>query len=508
MATLDHVGDHDRDDDDDKINKPKKRVRRGNTKSTSASRGLTSSCSLPTSVVCSPTEASNRPGAIEAGVVVSLLVFALYFFGCYETFASLPDVPHMPQFRDHMGENLNLALNAFDSLSLLKSTKKVETKDAAVSGGNNVPKAPGAANKKQGASIPTGVWPVSVKAEPSSQRETIVHPGDRKTKMEVPTFWSRPIHQGELMTRETAMKIGTCVQPDANGNYARGDDCPVEQRTIFIQIASYRDFQCRLTVESAFSRAKNPDRIRVGVVDQIVSGEDVRCDEPVEPCDKNPNQALCKYKDRIDVYEMRADLSVGPVFARHIGYRLYRGEYYATQSDAHVSFTVDWDQDIISQLEASRNEMAVLSTYLTDVQGSIDAQGRSTRKTRPIMCNTAFEGGPQGMHLRHGSQPEKYPSLKGEPQLSPWWAAGYSFSRGHFVVNVPYDLYQPMIFQVRVCLWKFDLFPRCRAHLNRDALLFPRSCRVKKCRLAYVVTVRSAMAGSGWSSVGLGVPQR
>jgi len=33
------------------------------------------------------------------------------------------------------------------------------------------------------------------------------------------------------------------------------------------------------------------------------------------------------------------------------------------------------------------------------------------------------------------------------PQLQPWWAAGYSFSRGHFVVNVPYDLYQQMIFQ-------------------------------------------------------------
>ena len=30
--------------------------------------------------------------------------------------------------------------------------------------------------------------------------------------------------------------------------------------------------------------------------------------------------------------------------------------------------------------------------------------------------------------------------------MQPYWAAGWSFSRGHFVVNVPYDLYQPMIF--------------------------------------------------------------
>ena len=99
-------------------------------------------------------------------------------------------------------------------------------------------------------------------------------------------------------------------------------------------------------------------------------------------------------------------------------------------------------------MEATHNEMAVLTTYLTDVQGSIDPKtGASLRRTRPIMCNTYYEGGVQGMHLRHGSQPERMPSIHGSPQLQPWWAAGYSFSRGHFVVNVPYDQYQPMIFQ-------------------------------------------------------------
>lgn len=121
----------------------------------------------------------------------------------------------------------------------------------------------------------------------------------------------------------------------------------------------------------------------IGVVDQIIEGEDDRCDEPIEPCNTNPEQALCKYKDQVDVYVMDAPLSVGPVFARHIGYRMYRGEYYATQSDAHVSFTTNWDEDIISQLEATHDDMAVLSTYLTDVQGSIDQEtGASLRHTR------------------------------------------------------------------------------------------------------------------------------
>ena len=160
-------------------------------------------------------------------------------------------------------------------------------------------------------------------------------------------------------------------------------------------------FNVDLRLESAFLRAKYPDRIRVGVVDQIVDGEDPACNEPIEPCDQNPHQALCMYKDRVDVYEMEAELSIGPVFARHLGHRLYRGEYYATQNDAHITYVQDWDVDIIKQMEATNNEMAVLTTYLTDVQGSISEEGKSLRNTRPIMCNTDYEGGIQGQHLRH-----------------------------------------------------------------------------------------------------------
>lgn len=63
------------------------------------------------------------------------------------------------------------------------------------------------------------------------------------------------------------------------------------------------------------------------------------------------------------------------------------------QSDAHVTFTRGWDVDIIAQMEATGDEMAVLSTYLTDIVGSIDpATGLSLRHTRPIMCNTEYEG--------------------------------------------------------------------------------------------------------------------
>jgi [Skp1-protein]-hydroxyproline N-acetylglucosaminyltransferase len=414
----------------------------------------------------SPPRSCVRPCKQPTGPVP---LIGLYLFGFYESMLALPDVQRQtPDFRGHMGENFNLVRDewkdggAYVARATEEKTTTTTTKDTPNTS-NTSSDSNTSSNKETTTTtftpftvpkvttpveVPAGKWPVSILDNNALDFETIIHPGDERTEMSVPKFWSEPVHNGGLMSRETAMKIGSCIEADAvTGNHARGDDCPLEQRTIFLAIASYRDFECRSTVESAFKWAKHPERVRVAVVDQIMDGEDVVCNEPIEPCADNPEQALCKYKDRVDVYEMEAQLSVGPVFARHIGNRMYRGEYYITQSDAHVTFTRDWDIDIISQMESTKDEMAVLSTYLTDIQGSIDAAGNSKRNTRPIMCNTVYEGGAQGMHLRHGSQPEREPIIHGTPTLQPWWAAGYSFSRGHFLVNVRYDYLQPMIFQ-------------------------------------------------------------
>jgi hypothetical protein len=66
------------------------------------------------------------------------------------------------------------------------------------------------------------------------------------------------------------------------------------------------------------------------------------------------------------------------------------------------------------------------------------------------MCNSDFEGVMPAMYIRHNSQPEEEPIIKDMPQLEAYWAAGFSFSKGHFVVQVPYDAYLPMVFMVYV----------------------------------------------------------
>jgi len=397
-------------------------------------------------------------------IVVSSIVLSLFTLSLFVSIWNLPP----PNKSDHrrlfdFGKTINLATSGIDNIDGIDDAddelsnllaEGLTIRDLGNNFGNPILQEARNSNRHAHEYIPQAKWPVSIRNE-DGDFEDVVHPGHRAKNhpdviMSVPRMWIDDpvsIHQNKLMTRELAMKIGSCTVTDAAGNHARGDSCPLNERTIFVAIASYRDYQCRDTVTSIFDRASHPERIRVGVIDQIDDGEDLHCDAPYEPCSDNPEQMLCKYKNQLDILQVDPMLSVGPVFARHLGHRLYRGEYYYMQSDAHVSFANNWDIDIINEQEATHNEMAVLSTYLSNFEGSLDENGNSLMNARPIMCDTAFEEGQQSHYLRHGTQPETVPSIKGSPQLHPFWAAGYSFSRGHFVVNVPYDFYQPLIFQ-------------------------------------------------------------
>eukprot|EP01035_Chromulina_nebulosa_P021022 gene21022-27245_t len=244
------------------------------------------------------------------------------------------------------------------------------------------------------------------------------------TELKVPKFWKAP--EGADIN-----KIGDFIN---------------NQETIYLMIASYRDFQCRETIASAFNKADHPERLFVGAVDQVVAG-DIGCLDNEVPCSTNPDQPLCKYRNQIAVFKMDARYATGPVTARHVGDRMYRGQYFVMQMDAHCLFVRHWDTKLIDQWKSTGNEMAVLTSYMTDIQGSLDGNGDSLRDTRPIMCCSDFEGAMPARYLRHGAQPEEVPVIKDMPMLEPFWAAGFSFSRAHFKLRVPYDGYQPMVFQ-------------------------------------------------------------
>ena len=111
--------------------------------------------------------------------------------------------------------------------------------------------------------VPDARWPVSVSSR-TEEYEEIVHPGDSNVTMFVPRFWSDSSHDAEPMSKDAAMKIGTCVSAGSGGSFVRGYNCPHYERSIFVSLVSYRDYHCRVTLENLFFRASHPERIRVG----------------------------------------------------------------------------------------------------------------------------------------------------------------------------------------------------------------------------------------------------
>ena len=231
---------------------------------------------LPSEIVCTPQALAASKNSVELGLLLSMAIVGLYLYGFWESIQALPDVP--TGFLH--GQNLNL--NKLLPDNIVKSNTQ-SNKNSNIAGGSPQHQ-PGSgasagaaagqqpqAQQQVGAppnlnEIPEAVWPVKYKEEVENKElEAMIHPGDLKTTMWIPKMWSYPIHHNQQFTREQAMKIGSCIEPDpVTGSYVRGDKCPPEKRTIFIAIASYRDFQCRYTVESAFNRAAHPERIRFG----------------------------------------------------------------------------------------------------------------------------------------------------------------------------------------------------------------------------------------------------
>jgi hypothetical protein len=235
---------------------------------------------LPSDIVCTISDLTSSKNSMECAVILSLIVVILYAFGSFEVMLALPDVPTGFQ----AGVNLNLARLEPDEMlrqrgmteahgsadaKLLQQKQQQEqqqkndaTEDTQRKDAKSATHA--APFKSNTIEPPEGKWPVTLRDE-LDHYEDLLHVGDMKTVLKVPKFWAPPLHNQQFYTREQAMKVGTCIKADPNtGSHVRGDECPFDQRTIYIGLASYRDFQCRYTLESAFLRAKNPERIRVG----------------------------------------------------------------------------------------------------------------------------------------------------------------------------------------------------------------------------------------------------
>jgi hypothetical protein len=120
---------------------------------------------------------------------------------------------------------------------------------------------------------------------------------------------------------------------------------------IFVQIPSYRDPELQSTLMDLFSKAENPERIRVAIYLQIIPEIDTGC------------RFHIPQSQQVHCTQVHAMESKGVCWARHHLQQLWDGEEYSLQIDSHMRFAPGWDNKLIGMLQRCGTDKNVLSTY-------------------------------------------------------------------------------------------------------------------------------------------------
>lgn len=123
--------------------------------------------------------------------------------------------------------------------------------------------------------------------------------------------------------------------------------------TIFVAVPSYRDPECRHTVDDLLSKATHPSRIRIGICLQDDEQEDDT--RQYLEAKYSPEQVRIKYVDYRD--------AAGPCVARFEAQKLWESEKFYLQIDSHMRFREGWDAFLIDQLSKCASAKPILTTY-------------------------------------------------------------------------------------------------------------------------------------------------
>ena len=124
--------------------------------------------------------------------------------------------------------------------------------------------------------------------------------------------------------------------------------------TIFVSIASFNDRWLQQTVDSAISKASNPNRVFFGVWEQRIDSRFI--------LDSAGNKNIRHVK-------LTFPRMLGVGLARTGAFSLYKDEDFILQIDAHMIFADDWDNKLISNYyhvsQDTRNKKIIFTNYLS-----------------------------------------------------------------------------------------------------------------------------------------------
>lgn len=200
--------------------------------------------------------------------------------------------------------------------------------------------------------------------------------------------------------------------------------------SIFVSVASFCEQHLKLTIHSIFANATFPSRVHVGLVDQSQ--------------DLNPTWlVLFPFRKNISYVGISPVDSRGVSWARSIAFSLYDDQDFLFQIDSHTLFDPAWDEQLISQYQilGKQHIRPLISTYPPGF--NFDSEGRAVAD-EPVKSSDVFriDKDPASeltsdravLRFKVFREPSAVDHLQGFHI-----AAGFIFTSGAFVYDVPYD---------------------------------------------------------------------
>jgi [Skp1-protein]-hydroxyproline N-acetylglucosaminyltransferase len=230
-----------------------------------------------------------------------------------------------------------------------------------------------------------------------------------------------------------------------------------EDGSVFLSLATYRDENCFNTVYQAYAKAKNPESLFIGLVQQNchancksgvlanITMVDVPPDDDCYKkfCATDFGKPICN-KKQVRILNIDEPESLGPYAARYFASKLWYGEQWFMQTDAHMTFANHWDATSIAMLKKAPSPKPILSHY--PPSETYDFEGKRDRPTSRL-CGPVFATSDLESQIIRLEGAAVYDKEKLDyPGFAPFTAAGYFVAHSDFLREVPFDPFLPWIF--------------------------------------------------------------
>lgn len=227
---------------------------------------------------------------------------------------------------------------------------------------------------------------------------------------------------------------------------------------IFIALVTYRDPQCPDSLVSAFERASNPSRVRIGVVQQN-RATDLDCFETY--CRKVGKD--CR-PSQVRVIRISDTEAQGVMVARFLASTLWSGERWYLQIDAHSGFAYAWDDMVIKSALATGYERTVLSHHPPDMKLWPNSMGDNVIN----ICRYKWDDG--GLPRFSSIMANKKAQHISKPFPGIFIGAGFVFGRSQWIIDCPFDPHLTFLFSGEELLLSVCLFTKGWNIYNPDVL--------------------------------------